>query len=442
MQTTIEKVIAFLSLVMVGAIPLSIKPAQNKDSSYLAYVNKIIAKYKVKYSIENFLKKDIFVLPVNCELDTNCEDDHQFTQLENNGSKIVFVQFSSGSTSNPKPIFISNSALMHNFYSIVTFDGRQKNTIKMNVLPLCHDMGLVGGFISNLYTGNHLTIIETGCFLRKPIKYLKYAYDLGVTITAWPDFILKYLTQYIEIYNKSKDNPPIFSKYQSIYCGAEPIRYSTIRRFLSMSQKLGLNSESLIFCYGMAETTLIASAHRFSGLETSFDKLSSHHVACVGEVIDGVQIKINDDDHSGEIMLTGESMFSGYELNNAGPLKEWFATGDIGYIKDNKLYINGRTKDIIIVNGENFHSTDIENYLLDTLKIKQTIVVPSNNSYDVVIVPYKNNLKKIEIEQGLSKTFGLSPNNVYFVKSNDILRTTSGKPIKSKTITHIKNKYI
>ena len=439
MESSLEKIVSFLSLVVIGAIPLSIKPGNYVDKSYIEYIDSIVSRHNVNYCIDDALKSDtIFSLPVNCSLGEVNDECESINRKPNLGNDIAFVQFSSGSTSDPKPVTISNSALMHNLQAIVKYDKREKSNLFMNVLPLCHDMGLVGGFLSSLYTGNSLLLIDTGKFLRNPLKYLKYSYQLHASITAMPDFILKYLTKYIGLYRGKKDIPKIFSNYTSIYCGAESIRRLTINGFLSIAIELGLNTKSLIFCYGMAEATLLVSAHRFSSFDLSFNKCGLHQSACVGEVINGLQVKIGSIDSSEEIMLKGESLFSGYELNKFGPMKNWFATGDLGYIKNNKLYITGRSKDMITVNGENYYSIDIENYLLETYSIKESLVIPTGDSYDVVIIPGKATFDKYNIKEGLSNAFGLMPCNIYFVKPANIIRTTSGKPIKTKTISNIK----
>jgi acyl-CoA synthetase (AMP-forming)/AMP-acid ligase II len=438
METSIDSIISFLACIVLGLIPASIKPINNDED--ISIIDSIIKKYAIKYST-NYIDSNIRTTAINLEISDAC---NKYTKLpEISSSDIAFIQFSSGSTSDPKPVIISHGALLNNITSIVKIDKRSIDSQGFNLLPLCHDMGLVGGLLSNFFYGNSLLLVSIEIFLRNPMKYLYEAHKRKSCVTAMPNFVLQYLTKYLRIKISKGNTSPIFEYFTSVYCGAEPIRRKTIKDFIDLSEKFSFNPSGLIFCYGMAETVLITTHHRFVDIESSFSS-GDNSYACVGKPIDGISLEIiNKDLHGvGEICVSGKSLFSGYNLPIKKSEYDFFETGDIGYIISNSLYITGRKKDIIISNGKNIHSCDIENYLSDNIDHDEIIVIPNHTNYDIVITSKKNesnNISAEEISKLLIKRFEIKADNIYFLPRSSIIKTSSGKPIKYKIIEAINN---
>ncbi|OQX06058.1 MAG: hypothetical protein BWK73_31825 [Thiothrix lacustris] len=436
-ETSIDSIISFLACIVTGLIPASIKPINNDED--ISIIEGIVKKYSIKYSA-NQIHSKIKTIAINLE---TSDTHNEHIKLPKISSKdIAFIQFSSGSTSNPKPVIISHCALLTNIASIVSIDKRGPHSQGFNLLPLCHDMGLVGGLLSNFFYGNALLLVSIEAFLRNPMKCLYEAHKRKSCVTAMPNFILQYLTKYLAIKASKGNSNPIFEHFTSVYCGAEPIRRKTIKEFIDLAEIFSFKSNSLIFCYGMAETVLITTHHRFVNMKSSFSQ-DDNAYACVGRPINSISLEIINKDINGigEIRVSGKSLFSGYDLSMNEPGYNHFKTGDVGYINSNNLYITGRKKDIIISNGRNIHSCDIENYLSEHIDHDEVIVIPNNTNYDVVIASKKNtsnNISTEEINKLLIKKFEIKADNIFFLPRSSIRKTSSGKPIKHKIIETIK----
>jgi acyl-CoA synthetase (AMP-forming)/AMP-acid ligase II len=448
LNTDVEHIVTFFALIAIGAIPISVKPARTSENHYAHALANLCDRFDVSYSYHT--------LPSlggvqSISWNANARSDNPRIIAEVEPDDVVFVQFSSGSTTAPRPVPISHTNLLANLRTLTAADEREPTDTTCNFLPLSHDMGLVGGVLSNLIRQNSLVLMPTSYFLRRPLESLEAIYRLGVDIWAMPDFALRFCSRYLSA-SKSKRLPHnALARLRILYCGAEPIKIQTVGSFLESTAHLGMNPHALFFCYGLAEATLLVSGRHFSTLEESFDRsLPARSVARLGPPLGGVEIRIGaigedgqnyspEEGEEGSVQLRGTNIFRGYWGDRPRAVDEWFDTGDIGYMRQGELHICGRTKEMLIVNGENIFPVDIESALSELDAVKDSLAMTDDDRlYVLVVPPTGTKIEAMEISTHLSQRFGVSPKAVIQATPNHIIRTTSGKPKRAQTLSELR----
>ena len=424
LSTNLEHIITFLALVALGALPVSVKPAKIDSSDYNLYIANISNRFAIDWLYDG--------LPMLPDLDSfKWRADAKSRDLaiiaEVESDDLVFVQFSSGSTSSPKAIPISHRNLMANLSAILAVDKRSSSSVGFNFLPLSHDMGLVAGFLSNLIYQNTLLLAKPTEFLRQPVNSLIIANDLNAEVTAMPDFALKYLHKSLSMPTSRKLPPNLLANFKTIYCGAEPISEITVTSFLHTAQKFSLTPNALFFSYGLAEATLMVTGRRFDTIANSFYVHSPHQItACLGLPLGGAEVRISQvntkegEKETGIIQIRSPSLFAGYWQDSPRrQLHDWFDTGDYGLIRDGNLYVCGRAKDTIIVNGENIFAVDIENSLASLPEIKNSLVMIEEDKFYILAISSGGyELKPQGIRTFVCNNFGVAPQAVISGSSN------------------------
>lgn len=444
LKTDVEHIVSFLALVALGAIPVSIKPARTMTPSYIEETSRLCDLYAINHCYHT--------MPLTSRIRPICWQAKPFNQnrsaiIETQPDDVAFVQFSSGSTGNPKPIPVTHRNLMANLLTILCVEARKAEETAFNFLPLSHDMGLIGGLLSNFILQNSLLLTGPSQFLRHPIDLLKIGQQYNIGGLAMPDFSLRHLGRMLEL--TSTDHVPtnLFAGIRFIYCGAERIRFETIDRFITAALPLGLNPQSLFLCYGLAEATLLVAGGHFDSMQTSFDhRAIGQPLACVGRALGNLEIRIGEpeqgngdvsraDEREGPIHLRGPSVFPGYWKERPLPKDGWFRTGDIGRVRRGNLYISGREKELLIVNGENIFPNDIEHSIASSFDVRDCLAMFDDEQLYILIVPnFATPVRSQAISALICATFGISPRAILTASAKDILRTTSGKPKRKETL--------
>ena len=357
-----------------------------------------------------------------------------------------FFQYSSGSTSNPKGVKITHANLHHNLteiQKILTNKQYFDNPISTSWLPHYHDMGLIGGYLGKSYFDLNQTI-----YCMSPNYFLQNIQDIytdlfeKISCIELPNFAMNYLCDNINI-NDSLD----LSNISLVWCGSEKINRQVQEKFVEKFQKNNFNSSAIINCYGMAENTLIISYGSY------MDKIVNNTVS-VGKTIDGTgYVIINeetnefcDENTTGIVYLTGLSCMSGYlnqKLNQQAFINiqniKYYRTGDLGFISNGLLYIQGRDCEKIIVNGKNIYPEDIEQSLLSlpNMHLQNIITFGINNGITekvIIIIEGNANMKPDFdiIKINLLRTFGFDIYNIVFVPLGTIPKTSSSKKMRTK----------
>ena len=307
---------------------------------------------------------------------------------------LAFLQYTSGSTSQPKGVMLSHGNLMHNLKAIRHGFQIDSNASGVFWLPSYHDMGLIGGILEPLYVNGTSTLMSPVSFLQRPVRWLKALSTYRGTISGAPNFaydlcVDKVTTEQMEGLD--------LSSWGLAFCGAEPIRPETLERFARTFEQCGFRSSAFYPCYGLAEGTLIVSGGEGPAKPkvAAFDRkaLESDRVILVPPHTEGAQSMVScgratvdqqvvianptsltkcDTGQVGEIWVAGPSVSQGYwgladETRSTfqayladtreGP---FMRTGDLGFFQDKELFVTGRLKDLIIVHGSNHYPQDIE----------------------------------------------------------------------------------
>jgi acyl-CoA synthetase (AMP-forming)/AMP-acid ligase II len=306
----------------------------------------------------------------------------------------AYLQYSSGSTGVPKGVVVTHRNVLANLALICRAFGVDNNSSGVSWLPTHHDMGLVGSIILPMYAGRPMLLLSPIAFLQRPVRWLQAISDRKATISGGPNFAFELCVRRV---TEEQCAGLDLSRWTVAYTGAEPIRPDTLERFATKFKACGFRPEAFLPCYGLAEATLMVSggptgvAPRIRTLDP--DALSRNYVALPtgpdaparqvassGRTWNGSTVVIVNPrtnvrcapNEVGEIWVSGASVGEGYwqqgsetatsfvartSDTNEGP---FLRTGDLGFLLDGDLYVTGRLKDVVIVNGENRYPQDIE----------------------------------------------------------------------------------
>ena len=323
---------------------------------------------------------------------------------------IALLQYTSGSTSEPKGVMVRHRNVMANLEAIrrgfnIEWQVDEATEADCGVfwLPFFHDMGLIGGLLEPLYVGGRTVILSPRAFLQRPIRWLKMISDYKAVISGAPNFAYQLCVDRIS--PEHTDNIDL-SSWKTAFCGAEPVLPRTISDFARRFASCGFSSSSFYPCYGLAEATLLAAggdgpsdpklltvsrealANRQVVIEDdqpTSNKTAQTLVSC-GHAAHETELMIVDsesrvpcrDTTVGEIWIRGLSVTAGYwnrdeenslrfQASTADGEEGYCRTGDLGFIHDDELYITGRIKDVIILRGRNLFPQDIETTVRQTV---------------------------------------------------------------------------
>lgn len=307
--------------------------------------------------------------------------------------RLALLQYTSGSTSLPRGVMLSHAQLLGNSLEIARGFGLHQGSSGGVWLPPYHDMGLIGGILTPLSTGIPVTLMSPVTFLRRPLSWLRMVSRYGVTVTGGPNFA------YDLCVRRAKDadlEGLDLSGVELVFTGAEPVRADTMARFAERFAPCGFRAESFYPCYGLAEATLFVTGGKPLGgwrsVSVARDALEAHGTArpagprersrslvSCGSPGPGTRLLIADpatgeplgEGAVGEIWIDSPSVADGYwrrpqdtdatfgatTTTGDGP---YLRTGDLGFVLDGELFPAGRLKDLIVVNGRNYHPVDIE----------------------------------------------------------------------------------
>ena len=300
----------------------------------------------------------------------------------------ALIQFSSGSTSDPKGVVLTHSNLVTNIKGMILTAGISERDRALSWMPLTHDMGLIGSHLMMLTMSAHLFLMPTELFVRKPLLWLDLASRHRATVLFSPNFGLQY---YLEAQTGSEQSHLDLSGIRLIFNGAEPISASLCREFNARLAPAKLRGNAIYPAYGLAEgsvgvslpmpgesiQTISIDRHAMNpGAPVKFlpaNGKNAVELVSEGRAIPGCQFRITGEEdtplpenHIGHVQIVGDSVTRGYycapEINALSfTADRWLRTGDLGLIHNGELYISGRAKDIIFSNGRNYFAYDLEN---------------------------------------------------------------------------------
>lgn len=309
------------------------------------------------------------------------------------GDALAFIQYTSGSTMAPRGVEVGHASLAANVAMIRAAFGFDADSVMVSWLPPFHDMGLVGSIVTPVSVGFRSVLMAPATFLRQPLRWIEAIHAYRATCAGAPDFAWDLCARRLTPEDKARLD---LSSLTVAYNGAEPVRAATVRRLFAAFAECRLRPGAIFPCYGLAEHTLLATGGPRGQAPRTFaisqsrleagqvreaersDPDARELVSC-GPPAPGVDLLAVDPDSCrpagpgrvGEIWLAGAAVARGYR--NAPPAAQaafearlpdgdgpWLRTGDLGFVRDGELYVTGRLKDLVIVNGRNLYPQDVE----------------------------------------------------------------------------------
>lgn len=314
------------------------------------------------------------------ELSTGPEPTERF---RSSGDDSGFIQFTSGSTGNPKGVLLTQRNLVSNIHAIGQALRINRNDVVVSWCPLYHDMGLIGTLLFSIYWRLPLVLLSPSAFLTRPSRWLWAIHRFRGTLSPAPNF--GYGMCVTRVKPEEREGLDL-SSWRFAMNGAEPVDYRTLVDFERIYSQHGFRMESLYPVYGLAESSLAVTFPRpgsgvryevvdrqelANGRAVLSSGKASMAVVSVGRAVPGHYVAVVDQSGAalperevGHVVVLGGSVMKGYfgdEEATGKVLRDgWLWTGDLGYFADHDLYLTGRAKDLIIIRGRNIHAEDLE----------------------------------------------------------------------------------
>jgi polyketide synthase PksL len=388
---------------------------------------------------------------------------------------IAYLQYTSGSTSTPKAAIVRHANLTHNLRYTTQVWHYADNSITLNWAPHTHVYGLVCGILVPLYHGSLAILMAAQTFIQRPLAWLEAITKYKVTHSGCPNFGYNLCVKEIKDTEKNHLN---LECWKVAINGGENVQHDTLIKFSQKFATCGFHPSKFCSAYGMSELTGAISVSQYAKEPTyvSLDAeklkinlaviaetstIDQHKYVSSGKLIPGVHAKIVDPEtlqalpngKIGEIWLTGKSLVDGYwrrqDENNIifnavlpGSNQIFFRTGDLGFLRASELFLTGRLKEVIIMNGKKYYPLDLEKSVeaaLENMPVNNIHAAFSTLIENKEAVIFVQELKDVDtpesiqneinqkIRHVITQQHGLNLHSVILTKANTIPRTASGK---------------
>ena len=476
LPTGMDYFYSFYAILLAGAVPVPIYPPVRRSQledhlrRHGGILNNCTASMLICMPearvIAQLLKSLVGSLREVITVEELFSQTGQFLPPTISASDVAFLQYTSGSTGNPKGVVLTHANLLANIRVMGEAVKADSNDIFVSWLPLYHDMGLIGAWLGSLYFAVVLVVMSPLSFLMRPQRWLWAIHRYRGTLSASPNFgyelCLKRITdtgiQGLDL-----------SSLRLAFNGAEPVSPDTIKRFTTRFEPFGFRAESMLPVYGLAESSV---ALAFSPLDRkprvdyvqresfsrSADALpvaaTEENAMCFvgsGQPLPGHEIRIVDLDgrelperRVGYLQFRGPSATSGYFRNPEATKKlfqdDWLNSGDLAYMAEGEVFITGRSKDLIIRAGRNIYPHEVEEAVGNIPGVRKGCVAafattdPHTGSEQLVMLvetretgSEKTGTLRKKITNIASDLLGLPPDVVILVSPHTVLKTSSGK---------------
>ena len=388
---------------------------------------------------------------------------NDFIRPDYHEDDLFVLQFTSGSTSEPKGVTLPNHVMAANLDAILEAAEVDVETdVMVSWLPLYHDMGLVGFCVLPMSAGINLVLGAPQDFMASPARWMEWISTYGGTATAGPNFSYVLAARALRRSEQTLD----LSRLRVALNGAEPVDPATVRSFIAAGERHGLRPGAVFPAFGMAEVAIAGCfPEPMAGLHTDIvdsERLELDHLAIevdpshpnareivkLGRPVPGLEFRIVDpptgqvlgDRQVGELQISGTSVMAGYykrpDIDAESFQDGWFKTGDLAYLVDGEMVMCGRIKDVIIVGGRNVYPQDIERAVghIDGVRAGNVIAfgVPGRSGTERVVVVAETRAEDLdrvrtEVSEQSVAAVGVPASDVRLVKPSTLPKTSSGK---------------
>ncbi|MEO8698299.1 MAG: AMP-binding protein [Acidimicrobiales bacterium] len=382
-----------------------------------------------------------------------------FVVVEPSADSLAVLQFTSGSTAEPKGVMLPHRTVCANLDAIATAAELVADEVMVSWLPLYHDMGLVGFLILPMSSGVELVLGAPQEFLGDPARWMRWMSTYRGTATAGPNFAWVLATRAL-----ARSETLDLSPMRIALNGAEPVDCAAVQRFVDAAAPHGLRPGAVYPAFGMAELVIAGTfAEPLRGLRVDrvdrdalelerravpCESAAGRELAFLGRAVPGLELRIVDlqsgevraDREVGELQIRGSSVTTGYykrpEANYELFDGEWLRTGDLAYLVDGEMVMCGRIKDVIIIGGRNIFPEEVERAVGDLDGVRAGNVVAfgvdsARGKEAIVIVAETNSDEPHDVARHMAQrvieTIGLPPKDIVLVGSGTLPKTSSGK---------------
>jgi acyl-CoA synthetase (AMP-forming)/AMP-acid ligase II len=471
--TCVEFFDAFFGVLLAGAVPVPLYPPvrlgrleeyDGRTAAMLRAVEAglVLSDRRVRRLLGPAIEEARPVL--GCQTIERLPESTPSAEIPDAGD-LALVQFSSGTTVDPKPVALSHRAVVAQTVRLNAFwpDGNGAVHSGASWLPLYHDMGLIGCVFPALERPAVLTLLPPELFVARPAAWLRAISRYGATVSPAPNFAYGLCVD--KIRDEEMDGVDL-SSWRVALSGAEPVAPRVLRTFRERFSKWGLRSDALTPVYGLSEAALAVT---FSPVERPFtsryfdrDELAASHravedpggveIVSLGRPLPGFELRIVDRDRLdlppnrlGRVLVRGPSLMDGYlglVRATAEVLRDgWLDTGDLGFIADGELYLSGRAKDVLILRGRNHSPVEVEHAVdrVDGVRVGCAAAVSylsedADSEVLIVLVEARRDAPatcypRIADAAALAvrAATGLQPDHVEVLEAGTLPRTSSGK---------------
>ena len=467
---------SFFGILMAGAIPVPLyppaRPAQIEDHlrRHVGILGNCRAAMLITIpeakTVALLLRSQVESLRQVLMPDDLAGGDAAFTPLPANPGDIAFLQYTSGSTGNPKGVVLTHANLVANIRAMGEAVQASPNDVFVSWLPLYHDMGLIGAWFAALYLGFPTVLMSPLAFLSHPSRWLWAIHRHRGTLSGGPNFCYELCLKRIE---DAELEGLDLSCWRYAFNGAEPVSPDTLAAFGQRFARHGLPANALQPVYGLAEASVglafpaPGARYRIDRIERSAfqnqgearpadaGEANALELPCCGRVIREHHLRVVDaagvelaDRQEGRLQFKGPSATSGYFRNPEQTRKlfagAWLDTGDLAYLTDGELYLSGRAKDIIIRGGRNLYPYELEQAVGALPGIRKGCVAvfgsidPASGTERVVVLAETRetgaaalDALRRSINDRAVDLIGLPADDIVLAPPHTVLKTSSGK---------------
>src|SRR6266702_127393 len=477
----IEFMVAFFGCLMAGiiAVPMMMprrNSARDASAAILADCMPALALTTSAFALRSDLQARLAQEKIRwIEVDLAADASATVDLPEPSPDDIAFLQYTSGSTSEPKGVMVSHANLLANLEMIRLALGNTRQSTYVYWVPLYHDMGLILNALQTLYVGAICVLMAPNAFMQRPLGWLRAISHYRAEVACSPNFGFDLC---VSRYRADQMEGIDLSSLKIALNGAEPVHADTIARFIEAFALHGFDPRAMYPAYGMAEATLLISGGTRGGghvtrsvsraalqahaAEAPSDADDAQIVVGCGRALADELVAIADPenrtrlsaDRVGEIWVTGANVARAYWRNDeatreglnaeiAGEDSPWLRTGDLGFLDaDGELFVTGRIKDLIIIRGINHYPQDIERTVqsLDSGLRENggaAFSVPGENGEETLVIVQEVERTarrridtaeiKGQIREAVADSHELSARHIALIRPGALPKTTSGK---------------
>lgn len=401
------------------------------------------------------------------------EDSQPYRAPRLTNQTIAYLQYTSGSTSQPKGVIICHGSLTHSLKYTAQVWHFTENSVMLNWAPHSHVYGLICGLLLPLYQGALTVIMPTEAFVRRPLSWLEAMTAYRATHSGCPNFGYDLCIRDIRIEDCQQLN---LTHWKVAVNGGENVSDDTLQKFSKKFQPFGFHLKQFNSAYGMSEATGAIAVSAYLKEPSCFtlstvglindevidgdDDIPHRQLVSSGKLLPGLSavvvdpqsLTLADKNQIGEIWLTGKSIANGYwqreeetkdtfKATLAGSSKAYFRTGDLGFIREGEICLTGRLKELMVVNGKKYYPLDFEAIVrssLSALSASPACMAFSlfeNNKEEIIFIQEVEEATSSRmqsemlalIRQAVMKQFSVHLDRIVLVGLNSILKTASGK---------------